>query len=759
MRPIKHVTLIDRIRLSLPLVCWVGLLFAFSWLAYQPLTSQAQIILALSLLSFLLIIMWSMRWVDYASENINRFFVLTAAAIAVFISLRYFSWRINHTISLHDPFSFIGAMLLLLAEIYAMSVFLLGIFVNAWPVRRSPPPLPQDTSALPTVDIVIPSYNESADLLELTLIAATQVNYPRERLNVYLCDDGGTVQRRNAPATAEQALERHHALKVLCESFGAIYVTRERNENAKAGNINAALQDHCQGDLVLVLDADHIPTADILENTVGFFLRDSKLFLVQTAHHFINPDPLERNLRTYDRMPSENEMFYSIIHHGLDAWNASFFCGSAALLRRVHLDEIGGISGKTITEDAETAMMLHARGYNSAYFGKPMIAGLQPETFTSFILQRSRWAQGMMQIFLLKNPWQFQKMRLAQRLAYTSSIGFWFFPFARIIFYIAPALYLLFSLKIVDAFMPADLLGYALPHVIAALALSNIVYGRTRWPFISELYETIQSTFAISAIIRTIRSPRSPTFFVTPKSEELSRTFISSLALPFYVMLLFNIILIVAGIVRLQTVPEDTGIIWLTMTLTAVNLIYALAAIGIMLEESQKRSSYRLSMQAIKTSGWLYPEDGSPAIEVQLLDISHLGTRLISPQPVTQGEMASLKLHIPALNHQPARISCQIVRSRRTSGQWDLGLSFQLESIEDKRVIVALVYGDSDRHEANQQKRQRRIGLLTGFIYLIRIAFIHSRRNFSFLTRLSYQRITHAVRRVFMPTASRNNAE
>lgn len=224
-------------------------------------------------------------------------------------------------------------------------------------------------------------------------------------------------------------------------------------------------------------------------------------------------------------------------------------------------------------------------------------------------------------------------------------------------------------------------------------------------------------------------------------------------------MLLFNIILIVAGIIRLQTVPEDTGIIWLTMTLTAVNLIYALAAIGIMLEGSQKRSSYRLSMQAIKTSGWLYPEDGSPAIEVQLLDISHQGTRVISPQPVPQGSMASLKLSIPALNHQFAHIACQVVRSRRASGQWDLGLNFQPASLEDKRVIVALVYGDSERHEANQQKRQRRIGLLTGFIYLMRIAFTHSRRNFAFLTRLSYQRLTHAARRMFTSTVSRNRAE
>ena len=120
---------------------------------------------------------------------------------------------------------------------------------------------------------------------------------------------------------------------------------------------------------------------------------------MQTPHFFLNPDPVERNLDTFDRMPSENEMFYSVIQKGLDGYNASFFCGSAAVLRRKHIMEIGGIQGETITEDAETALELHARGYHSAYVARPMVAGLSPETFSGFIVQRMRWAQGMAQIF------------------------------------------------------------------------------------------------------------------------------------------------------------------------------------------------------------------------------------------------------------------------------------------------------------------------------------------------------------------------
>ncbi len=453
-----------------------------------------------------------------------RIFVIAGA---VFITMRYFFWRTFTTIEYSDPFSFTAALLLYAAEVYGLIIFMLGAFVNVSPLKRQPAPLPENPDDYPTVDIMVPSYNEDIKLLEITLIAATQVDYPRDKLNVYLLDDGGTVQKRHDadPEKSAAAWQRHRELQVLCEDLGATYLTREKNEHAKAGNVNSALKSS-NGEIILILDADHVPTVSILNKTVGFFLQDPKLFLVQTPHFFINPDPIERNLDTFEQMPSENEMFYSVIQHGLDFWNASFFCGSAALLRRCYLEENGGISGQTITEDAETALGLHERGYRSIYLGTPLIAGLQPETFSGFILQRVRWAQGMVQIFLLKNPWRMKNLALNQRLAYTSSSFFWFFPFARTIFLLAPAAFLLFGLQIYAANLQ-EFFVYALPHVLGSIILSNYLYGKTRWPFISELYETMQSLFSLVAIAKVFRNPHAPKFNVTPKGEHLENDFIS----------------------------------------------------------------------------------------------------------------------------------------------------------------------------------------------------------------------------------------
>jgi len=111
-----------------------------------------------------------------------------------------------------------------------------------------------------------------------------------------------------------------------------------------------------------------------LRETVGYFSQDPKLFLVQTPHIFLNPDPIERNLRTFERMPSENEMFYGVTQCGLDKWNGSFFCGSAALLRRAALMSGGGFSGITITEDCETALERAVRFWERKHDRRPTSA-------------------------------------------------------------------------------------------------------------------------------------------------------------------------------------------------------------------------------------------------------------------------------------------------------------------------------------------------------------------------------------------------
>ena len=348
-------------------------------------------------------------------------------AFGTVVILRYMYWRLTETIpGPTQPFDFAAAIILLAAELYCLGMLFISLFVNATPLERGAP-APLTDEQLPTVDVFVPSFNEEPELVAVTLAAAKAMDYPASKLRVYLLDDGATDERVYASnmKIAAAAADRRRTMQALCVELGVFYLAREYNVHAKAGNLNHGL-GHSSGELVVVFDADHVPAREFLRETVGHFRQDPRLFLVQTPHFFVNADPLERNLRTFERMPSENEMFYSAIQKGLDCWNSAFFCGSAALLRRAALEEVGGFAGVSITEDCETALELHAKGWRSAYVDRPMIAGLQPETFDSFIGQRSRWCQGMMQILMLKNPILKKGLHTIQRVCYLSSMTFWF---------------------------------------------------------------------------------------------------------------------------------------------------------------------------------------------------------------------------------------------------------------------------------------------------------------------------------------------
>lgn len=513
--------------------------------------------------------------------------------ISALISLRYMIWRTNNTLLFTNVYDLIGMSLLFFAEVYALVIHLLGMFVNIWPVVHKIMPLPEDTAAFPSVDIFIPTYTEPEEIVKITAIAATQIDYPKEKMNIYILDDGSTIARRNNPETAEPAWERYYSLKRLAEKLCVNYLTREKNNHAKAGNINAAI-GHSKSDLILVLDCDHVPTKDILKSTAGWFLEDKKLFLVQTPHFFMNATPIDKIAEAKVNIPGENDMFYHVIHHGLDAWNSSYFCGSAAVIKRSYLVEAGGISGETITEDAETSIHLHNKGYNSVYIDKPMVCGLSPETFDDYIVQRTRWAQGMMQLFLLKNPLTAKGLTLPQRISYFNSCFFWFFGIARFIFYIMPPAFLIFGLRVYHATVEHILL-YAVPHVIGAMVTMQFLYGRARKPFFSEIYESVQAIFLMPAVISVLINPRKPMFKITPKGVKLDKESLNPMATGFAIMTLINIVGLVFGVQKYIDHPLYRNIIMVTGAWASYNLLMSILSLGAFWEKKQVRSYHRMN--------------------------------------------------------------------------------------------------------------------------------------------------------------------
>lgn len=620
---------------------------------------------------------------------------LTVLLLA-FVTFRYFFWRLTGTLPpVDDLVNFIPGVTLFAAEALSFVLFLTSLFVIIDPIAREPSEPTGDPAFWPSVDVYIPSYNEEPELLETTLAAAVCIDYPRDKLRVYLLDDGGTDQKlaHSNPDQAAAAKERRETLTALCERLQVTYMTRPRNEHAKAGNINHAFQK-TSGDLVLILDADHVPTVGILKATVGFFQQDTGLFLVQTPHFFVNPDPVEYNLGTFERMPSENEMFYYSIQPGLDRWNGSFFCGSAAILRRAALEEVGGFSGDTVTEDCETALELHSRGWRSVYLPRPLIAGLQPETFDSFIAQRSRWTQGMIQLFLLKNPLFKRGLTVAQRLCYTSTMLYWFFWFWRPIFLLSPLCYALFGLEIYRINLP-DFACFVIPHVFAAAFLSQFLHGRMRWPLFSELYEYLQSFHVSRAALATMIRPRDPVFKVTAKGQSVEEDGFSPLATPFIVTTLLLAAGLAACAWRYSMFPEHRAAIVPVAVWCSLSLLLALGGLAVVYERKRVRRQERFT---VDRPAVLKLADGT-AIDLTVADVSAGGVGLlVDPKwrdAISRPDQTPV-LTITATETEAATTTgVRIFRIEMRNGELAVGAGFAPRDRQDIVEMARFVFGNS----------------------------------------------------------------
>ncbi|AYH50005.1 cellulose synthase catalytic subunit (UDP-forming) [Dickeya fangzhongdai] len=501
--------------------------------------------------------------------------------LSVLTSTRYIYWRATETLHFNSEIEAILGIGLFIAEFYVWVILLLGFLQTAWPLERVIEPMPEDTQLWPTVDVYIPTYNESLDVVRDTVLAAQCIDYPRDKIKVYLLDDG-----------------RRSEFAVFASQAGVGYITRDNNAHAKAGNLNHALK-LTQGELICVFDCDHVAKRIFLQATVGPFLSDPKLALLQTPHYFYSPDPFERNLRAARDMPNEGALFYGPVQQGNDLWNAAFFCGSCAVIRRAALDEIGGFAVETVTEDAHTAIKMQRKGWKSAFLSIPLAAGLATERLVLHVIQRTRWARGMTQIFRIDNPLLGRGLSWQQRLCYLNAMLHFQFGLPRVVFLTAPLAYLLFNLNIIHA-SAAMIFAYALPHLAISMYLNSRMNGRFRYSFWGEIYETVMAFHLVIPTLITLFSPMRGKFNVTDKGGLLDEGFFDfRIVRPHIVAAVLLGAGVLAGITRIAAhdyFNVDPYVIVLNVVWALLSLLTLLAAIAVARETKQVRKTIRVDV-------------------------------------------------------------------------------------------------------------------------------------------------------------------
>ncbi|MCJ2376523.1 UDP-forming cellulose synthase catalytic subunit [Vibrio sp. ZSDZ34] len=504
---------------------------------------------------------------------------LLLIVLSLIASCRYIWWRYSSTINWDKDLDLVLGLILLTAETYSWIVLLLSYFQTIWPLNRQPKQLPKDTSKWPEIDLLIPTYNEDLDVVRATVFAAKTVDWPQDKLNIYILDDG-----------------KRDDFKHFAEQVGVGYFRRPTNEHAKAGNLNYALE-RTSGEFVAIFDCDHIPTRAFFQVTMGEFVSDDKLALVQTPHHFFSPDPFERNLSKFRELPNEGNLFYGLIQDGNDMWDATFFCGSCAILRRQPLEEVGGVAVETVTEDAHTALKMHRLGYRSAYLKEPISAGLATDSLSAHIGQRIRWARGMAQIFRVDNPLFGSGLKWQQRLCYLNGMMHFLSGIPRLIFMIAPLAFLLLDAYIIYA--PAlAILMFVLPHIFHANVANSRIQGKYRHSFWGEIYETVLAWYIAVPTTIALFAPNKGNFNVTQKGGLIQNDFFDwNISKPIIILLCLNLLGFAVGIQRLfDTEFTQTTTVLVNMGWTMYNLIVLGVALSVAAEEKQVRIAHRIDV-------------------------------------------------------------------------------------------------------------------------------------------------------------------
>ena len=315
-------------------------------------------------------------------------------------------------------------ILLVLSEIFHVwQVF--GFIHTVWGRKR----IKQfDARFQPDVAVFITVCGEPADIIESTVIAAKKMKYPH--FSIYILNDGKVANRSNWKE-AEQIARRQ---AVAC-------ITRTIPGGAKAGNINNAMAETSEP-YIVVFDADHEPKPEFLRETVGYFV-DEKVAFVQSPQFYKNADVNQVAGGSWD----QQALFFGPLLKGKDSVNSTFMCGTNMVLRRIALEEAGGMSEQSIAEDFLTSLLIHEKKWKSVYVDKVLAEGLAPEDFLSYYKQQFRWARGSLEILFSYNPLFRRGLTFAQKIQYLTSSSYYVSGIIVFINAFLPLTYFFFALK------------------------------------------------------------------------------------------------------------------------------------------------------------------------------------------------------------------------------------------------------------------------------------------------------------------------
>lgn len=433
--------------------------------------------------------------------------------ISAFTTLTYLQWRIFFTIPVESGWLSVVCNLLLLAvELLGFAESMIHYF-NMIGLKEYRIPEIRDDQ-YPDVDIFIATYNESTDLLRMTINGCLNMDYPdKKKVHIYLCDDN-----------------RRPAMRALAEELGINYFDRPDNKGAKAGNLNCAMA-RTRSPYVVTFDADMIPRHNFLLATIPYFvdaeLRNEglpeeeqiHLGLLQSPQAFYTPDVYQHNLYAETRIPNEQDFFYRTIEVARTQSNSVIYGGSNTVIARRAIEDVGGFFTESITEDFATGILIEQAGYVSMAVSEPLATGMAPDEFNEYIKQRTRWGRGVIVTARKVKYLRSKGLTAWQKINYWSSVTYWWGPIKNMIYFIMPLLFALFGINIMRCSL-SQILMFWLPMFLVQNLVIRLISGNSMSLKWAGIQDTLMMPPLLIPIVKELLGITLSTFKVTDKGAK-----------------------------------------------------------------------------------------------------------------------------------------------------------------------------------------------------------------------------------------------
>jgi cellulose synthase/poly-beta-1,6-N-acetylglucosamine synthase-like glycosyltransferase len=248
--------------------------------------------------------------------------------------------------------------------------------------RRRVPQSLSHFEQLPIITVQLPLFNEIY-VVERLLKSVSELDYPRESLQIQVLDDSTDETRQLTASCAQKLTER---------GFDVELIHRTDRVGYKAGALEAGLAT-ARGDFVCILDADFVPQRELLRSAVHFFT-DPKVGMIQTRWGHIN--------RGYSLLTRVQAMFldgHLLLEQVARSRSGRFFNfnGTAGIWRKSCIAESGGWQHDTLTEDLDLSYRAQLAGWKFVFLTDVVTPAELPVDMNGFKSQQHRWTKGSIQ--------------------------------------------------------------------------------------------------------------------------------------------------------------------------------------------------------------------------------------------------------------------------------------------------------------------------------------------------------------------------